>query len=83
MSLNSGRVAARTLRQWFKRAGKRTADIQARILLTLFYFIVLGPFALVLRWGSDPLAIKRSVPQRWHDREDRKESRMEWAAKQF
>ena len=48
----------RRLWEGWKRFGKRVADVQARILLMFFYFVVLCPFALLVQLGSDPLAIK-------------------------
>jgi hypothetical protein len=35
-------------------------DFQARILLTVFYFIIVTPGALIVRAFFDPLQIKRS-----------------------
>ncbi len=43
-------------RVW-RHVARRIGDLQARILLTAFYFVVFAPFALALRWKSDPLAI--------------------------
>ena len=33
-------------------------NLQARVLLALFYYLVLAPFALLIRLFSDPLEIK-------------------------
>jgi hypothetical protein len=48
-------------RAWegWKRFGKKVGDLQARVLLTFFYFVILAPFALVMR-GADPLALRRA-----------------------
>jgi hypothetical protein len=35
-----------------KRAGKRIGEFQARLLMSFFYFVVLGPIALISRRGS-------------------------------
>jgi hypothetical protein len=43
----------------WKRIGRRIGDFQARVLLTLFYFVFLAPFALAVRWKADPLGLKR------------------------
>lgn len=67
----------------WKRVGKAIGDIQARILLVLFYFIVLAPFALALLWGSDPLAIKAGAPRGWRQRDDGKGTPIERATRQF
>ena len=53
---------------WWKRVARRIGDFQARVLLTVFYFVILGPFALVIR-RSDPLAIRPRAPRGWRERE--------------
>jgi tRNA A37 threonylcarbamoyladenosine synthetase subunit TsaC/SUA5/YrdC len=46
----------------WRRLARRIGDIQARILLTLFYYVVLGPFALVLGKATGvPLVLNTSV----------------------
>lgn len=46
----------------------RIGEVQARILLTGFYFLVVGPFALILRWKSNPLAIGQGTSRGWQVR---------------
>lgn len=48
---------------------RKVGDIQARIILAIFYFLVLAPFALFVRWRRDPLALKPSTPKGWRPRE--------------
>ncbi len=67
----------------WKRVGKRIGDVQARALLTLFYFVVLAPFALAVRWASDPLAIKSATPRGWRPRSDGDRSPVVRATSQF
>jgi hypothetical protein len=57
----------------WRRLARRIGDAQARVLLTVFYFVVLGPFALALRWRSDPLAIKPGAPAGWRPRREPEE----------
>ena len=45
--------------QRWKRTARKIGDIQARFILTVFYFLVMAPFALVIRFWSDPLRLKR------------------------
>lgn len=75
--------ALANLKGWWKRIGKRIGDFQARVLLMLFYFLILGPFALAVRWGSDPLAIKARRSPGWHPRGHLEEAPMERATRQF
>ena len=72
-------IGARRLFALWKQVGKRIGDMQARALLTLFYFIVLGPFALLVRWRE----IKSGAPRGWHAREEGEANLKERATKQF
>ena len=73
----------RSLWEWWKRVGVRIGEIQARVLLTLFYVVVLAPFALLLRLGSDPLAIKPHTPRGWRPSGNGAGATLEQATKQF
>jgi hypothetical protein len=74
-------AAARAAWRWWTRVARRIGDVQARILLSLFYFVILGPFALVLR-RRDPLAIRPGAPRGWRPREAAKHSVAEQARRQ-
>ena len=39
--------------------------------MMLFYFVILAPFAILIRWTSDPLALKPNTPKGWVAREGR------------
>jgi hypothetical protein len=60
--------ALRAVWRWWTRVAHRIGDFQARVLLTVFYYVILGPFALVLRRG-DPLGIGPGAPRGWRSRE--------------
>ena len=51
----------------WKAFGQKIADFQARLILTLVYFIVALPFGVFVRLLSDPLAVKnqRSRETMW------------------
>ena len=74
---------ARTLWEKWKRLGKKIGDAQARLLLSFFYFVLLSPFALGMRWWSDPLAIKPHAAKGWRARENHEESARQGATRQF
>lgn len=76
-----GLLLARIWARW-KVIAHKIGDFQARFLLTLFYFVALCPFALLLRWKSDPLAIKARTPRGWRHRVDGEGTPMERATKQ-
>jgi len=67
----------------WKRFGKRIGDFQARALLSIFYFIILAPFALIIRWVSDPLAIKTKTSRGWQVKGEGEGSTRERASRQF
>jgi hypothetical protein len=67
----------------WKRVGKKIGNFQARVLLGIFYAIFLAPFAMMLRWRSDPLAIKPESKRGWLARKDREGSPSDLARRQF
>ena len=73
----------RELFEGWKRIAKKIGDFQARLILTLFYLFVIGPFALVIRWRADPLAIKGRSSRGWLPYAGRKGSALERAMEQF
>jgi hypothetical protein len=52
----------------WKRFGLFIGNLFGRIILTLFYFIIVLPFGLGVRFFGDPLAIKHSQAT-WRPRE--------------
>ncbi len=75
--------ALRRVWQVWKRIAKRIGDFQARIFLAVFYFVFFCPFALAVRWGSDPLAIKKGSPKGWQPPPSREGDPMALAKRQF
>lgn len=55
----SDNIFKRGWRRWSDFAG-RMGNVQGRLLMGFFYFIVVTPFGLGMRLLSDPLAIKKS-----------------------
>ncbi len=75
--------ALRLLWQGWKRIAKRIGDFQARVLLGLFYFAFLGPFAMGVRLRSDPLAIKKGSQKGWRPRAPIEGEPIDLAKRQF
>jgi hypothetical protein len=73
----------RKLWERWKRIARKIGDFQARALMTIFYFLILGPVAMVTCWRSDPLAIKPTTLRGWSDREEREGEPMAQARRQF
>ena len=54
--------------QAWKRFARRLADFQGRVLLTLFYIVLIVPGGLVLRLVADPLRRRRPPTSNWSPR---------------
>ena len=50
----------RTLWSRWKRFAQKVGDFQARLILTVIYFLILGPFGLVVSLLRDPLRVKHA-----------------------
>jgi hypothetical protein len=73
----------RYLWEGWKRIARKIGDVQARIILTVFYIFVVGPFALAIRWFGDPLAIKDGAHKGWRLRTSSEPVSLERAYQQF
>src|SRR5438270_10342203 len=69
--------------QHWKRIAKKIGDFQSRVLLVVFYFVIFCPFALAIRWGSDPLSLKKKRPSRWLRIRESQLSPLDTARNQF
>ncbi len=73
----------RTVWHGWKRLGRKIGDFQARVLLTIFYFVMIAPFALIVRWATDPLAVKGRTAKGWRLRPAPVGTPLERARRQF
>jgi hypothetical protein len=64
----------------WKALAHKIANFQARVLLTVFYALLVLPFGLAARLFADPLRIKR-LPTQWLNHPD-EPTDMQWARKQ-
>ena len=56
----------------WKKIARKIGDFNARLILTVFYILLLSPFALMLKIFTDPLNIKKGTDKRgWYLREDK------------
>jgi hypothetical protein len=76
-------ISLRRLWERWKVIARKIGDFQARAMLVMFYFVIVGPLALVLLWRSDPLAIKPGSRRGWSVRDDAPGTPMEHARRQF
>ena len=49
----------------WKIFGHKVGNFQARLILSLFYFIVICPFAVVIKFGSRPLRLTMLHASNW------------------
>jgi len=54
--------------QRWKAIGHRIATVQSRVLLFVFYYLVLAPFAIGLKLWSDPLGLRPATAPGWKER---------------
>lgn len=66
----------------WKRIAIKIGDAQARFVLTLFYILIVGPFALVIRFWSDPLRLHSKTPG-WIRKSDAEAPAAKRAREQF
>lgn len=52
----------------WKRISHAVGNLQARVLLTVFYVLLVIPTGLVVRLVSDPLGLRRPVASYWVSR---------------
>jgi hypothetical protein len=54
--------------QGWKAFGHFLGNLIARVALTIFYFTIFMPFALGVKWFSDPLHLKMTSAKLWQSR---------------
>jgi hypothetical protein len=67
--------------QRWQKVAKKIGDFQARLILSLFYFIIVLPVGLIARVFADPLGLKKTAA-RW-DAKQSSPARIEDARRQF
>jgi hypothetical protein len=68
---------------WWKKSAHKIGNCQARVILSLFYFIVAAPFALVVKLFFDPLKLKESPKASYWLPKETPEHTLERARKQY
>jgi hypothetical protein len=62
------------LAQSWMRAANAIGNFNSRVVLTLFYALVVLPFGLVVRLFGDPLAIRTARTSAWTERNEKARS---------
>ncbi len=73
------RVPLRIWRGWM-RIARVIGNFNARVLFSIFYFVLGGPIALVVQRTSDPLDVRTRRSSYWHQVEE--EATLQGARKQ-
>ena len=73
----------RTLWSRWKRFAQKVGDFQARLILTVIYFLILGPFGLVVSLLRDPLRVKHAPEASIWFRREPENVGLESAKRQF
>lgn len=74
---------AGTLWSRWKILARKAGTFQSKTLLLLFYFLVIPPFAAVIKIFSDPLRLKNNPPVKWHPKEAGQDNLLKESQKQF
>ncbi len=56
---------------WWLRTAEVIGNFQSRVVLSLFYFVLVLPFGLAVRLFADPLRIRGRRQTAWTDFSDR------------
>ncbi|HLN88254.1 MAG TPA: hypothetical protein VK200_17370 [Candidatus Limnocylindrales bacterium] len=71
----------KNLWQRWQKVAKQIGDFQARLILSLFYILIVLPIGLIARMFSDPLALKKTAAH-W-DAKPSSPPRIDEARRQF
>lgn len=75
-------MLSRLWKAW-KPIAQKIGDFQARVILTLMYFLILGPIALLTKLFRDPLGMKRPPQASVWARKPLEHQGLEAARRQF
>ena len=67
----------------WKVMAQKVGTFQSRMLLSLFYFLVIPPFAAIIKIFLDPLGLKKSPAAKWHSKESRQADFFKESKRQF
>jgi hypothetical protein len=73
----------RKLWERWKVVARKIGDVQSRLLLCVFYFVILAPFGIAVRMLSDRLQLRRQSHSHWLPKESNTPTLWENARRQF
>jgi len=73
----------KTIWQYWKNLGHKIGNFQARLILSCFYFVIVCPFAAIVRFDAKPLRLKMFHTSNWLQHEVGAEDVMLRARRQF
>jgi hypothetical protein len=75
-------MLSRLWARW-KVIARKIGDVQSRLLLCVFYFVILAPFGVAVRLLSDPLRLGREGSSHWRPLARRVAAPQDHARRQF
>jgi hypothetical protein len=73
----------RRLWERWKVIARKIGDVQSRLLLSVFYFVILAPFGLGVRMLADPLRLRPQRLSHWLPKARHTPELWEGARRQF
>jgi hypothetical protein len=67
---------------WWKKIARAVGVVQTRLLMVVFYFLVVLPLGLIMRMSGDPLHLKPGAGSNWSPHRHEKAS-LDTARRQF
>jgi hypothetical protein len=75
-------ILSRLWERW-KVIAWKIGDMQSRVMLLIFYFVILTPFGVAVKMLSDPLRLRRQDLSLWLPKERKTTDLWENARRQF
>jgi len=75
-------MLSRLWARW-KVVARKIGDVQSRLLLCVFYYVILAPFGIGVRMLSDPLRLRRQRLSHWLPKEASGAVSLDHARRQF
>jgi len=73
----------RKIWEGWRSVARKIGNFQARVLLTVLYYVAVAPFALLLNWSGDPLSLNPKTPKGWRPRSTSSETEASRSTRQY
>jgi hypothetical protein len=76
-------ISLKSAWETWKSFAHKLGDFQARLMLSILYFIIVAPFSLLVCFFSDPLSLKPGTARGWIVRSETTRTEPQRATEQF